>query len=114
MKSPIGSKDELKLREMPSSLYNYCKLEGNHKMAKVLKLDLIIIKEDTLYIQHSIETIAAQFGLDKKTFEFPNLNSGEGLKTKCNQFLSLLESFEKEIKKSREGKEWTMHRYDKS
>ena len=58
---------------------------------------MIIIKEDALTIQQSIETEEALLGLEKKTFEFPNLND-IGFNKKCNQFELLLESFEEEIK----------------
>ena len=82
---------------MPQLLYKYCKLKEIRKMAQILKQDLITIKEDSLLIQNSIWTMEAQYRLEKKTFKFPNLDINEGLKTKCNQFLSLLESLEEEI-----------------
>ena len=58
---------------------------------------MIIIKEDALIIQQSIQNAEAMLGLEEKTFEFPNLDV-IGLNKKCKQFESLLESFEEEIK----------------
>ena len=71
-------------------LSKYCKQKGLGDKVKILKSQLIIIKEDALIIQQSIETAEALLGLDKKTFEFPNLND-KGFTKKCNQFESLLE-----------------------
>ena len=98
---------------MPPVLSKSGKQRRTNDKVKILKSQLIIIKEDALIIQQSIQNAEAMLGLEEKTFEFPNLDD-IGLNKKCIQFDSLLESFEKEIKKSREGKEWTMHRYDKS
>ena len=47
-------------------------------MANFLQPDLITIKEDALFIQHSIWTIEAMFRLEKKNFKIPNLDVDEG------------------------------------
>ena len=97
LKSLLNVKKEIKSKEMPLMLSKYCKKRGLNAKVKILKSQLILIKEDALIIQQSIETEEALLGLEKKTFEFPNLND-IGFNKKCNQFELLLESFEEEIK----------------
>ena len=97
LKSLLNTKKEIRSKEMPPMLSKSGKQRRTNERVKILKSQLIIIKEDALIIQQSIEIEEALLGLEKKTFEFPNLNV-LGLNKKCKQFELLLESFEKEIK----------------
>ena len=97
LKSLLNVKRETESKEMPPMLSKSGKQRRTNDRVKILNSQLIIIKEDALTIQQSIETEEALLGIEKKTFKFPNLNA-IGFNKKCNQFESLLESFEEEIK----------------
>ena len=97
LKSLLNVKRETESKEMPPMLSKSGKQRRTNDKVKILKSQLILIKEDALIIQQSIETAEAQLGLEEKTFKFPNL-ADIGLTKKCNQFESLLKSFEEEIK----------------
>ena len=72
LKSLLNVKKEIKSKEMPPILSKSGKQQGTDDIVKILKSELIIIKEDALIIQQSIHIAEALFGLEKKTFEFPN------------------------------------------
>ena len=83
-------KKEIESKEMPPILSKSGKQRVTDDKVKILKSQLIIIKEDALISQQSIQNAEAMLGLEEKTFEFPNLDD-IGLNKKCKQFESLLE-----------------------
>ena len=108
LKSLRNVEEDIKLQKMPPIQYKYFKLKGTLKMAEVLKSNITIFKEDSLFIQHSIGIVEEKFGVEKKIFEVPNIDDGLAPKSKCKQFELLLDSFEEQItilEKEKERKE---------
>jgi hypothetical protein len=90
---------EIKLQDMPLMRAKYCKMKGTYHMIDILKSNISTIRDDALSIQQSIENEETLLGLDKKKFKLPpNLDDDKDFNIKCNQFESLLDSFEEEIK----------------
>ena len=94
----MNTNEEIILKEMPPILYKYFKNKGTNDMIQTLNPIISIIKTDALMVQKAIWTLEERFGLEKKTFDMPNLDFGKDFFARYVKLELLLESCQEEIK----------------